>query len=132
MNYIIAPSNTIEHSAKGTSWKNHKYLKKEGNKYIYKETNKDSSNDTDYEKRVKNLFEEDEYRDNIVYSGHPIGKYINDSIDAWKWKIHDSRNESKIASGLDLMNTIYSSPVKDLPIIVKEYKDDSKKRRKEI
>lgn len=28
----------IQHSAKGTSWKNHKYIRKDGKKYIYKES----------------------------------------------------------------------------------------------
>lgn len=44
MNYII-------HSAKGSSWKKHKYLSKVGNKYVYKKVEY-SSNLTPGEKKV--------------------------------------------------------------------------------
>lgn len=36
MQYIIAPTEEhLEHSAKGTIWKNHKYIKKVGSRYVY-------------------------------------------------------------------------------------------------
>ena len=34
-------SETLEHSAKGTTWKNHKYVKKVGNKYYYDKKDRD-------------------------------------------------------------------------------------------
>lgn len=36
MQYIVAPTEEyLEHSAKGTTWKNHKYIKKVGSRYVY-------------------------------------------------------------------------------------------------
>lgn len=36
MQYIIAPTGEyLEHSAKGTTWKKHKYIKKIGSRYVY-------------------------------------------------------------------------------------------------
>lgn len=36
-------NNTLSHSFKGTSWKNHKYIKKEGKRYYYKESRVDDN-----------------------------------------------------------------------------------------
>ena len=35
----------LKHSAKGTTWGEHKYIRKEGNRYIYPEDVKKSAND---------------------------------------------------------------------------------------
>ena len=33
----VTPEDVLMHSTKGTSWKKHKYIRKEGDRYIYKE-----------------------------------------------------------------------------------------------
>lgn len=37
---------SLSHSAKGSTWKNHKYIKKENGRYIYPSTNKNNRNNT--------------------------------------------------------------------------------------
>lgn len=39
---------TLEHSIKGSTWKNHKYIRKEGDRYIYPRTKQVSGSYTIY------------------------------------------------------------------------------------
>ena len=41
---------SLKHSAKGSSWKNHKYIKKVGDKYIYADTKNGESDETENSK----------------------------------------------------------------------------------
>ena len=40
-----ANSDTLEHSAKGTTWKKHKYIKKIGNRYYYTDKKEDDDDE---------------------------------------------------------------------------------------
>lgn len=45
--YYVTPSDDyLSHSAKGTTWKKHKYIRKENGRYIYPSTNSNNKNNT--------------------------------------------------------------------------------------
>lgn len=64
-NQSLINDHYLKHSAKGSSWKNHKYIKKVGDKYIYantkngegddenSKTNADASNEVDLTKKAE-------------------------------------------------------------------------------
>lgn len=52
---IIEQKDDIQHSAKGTTWKNHKYIRKEDDRYIYPDDKRSGVSD-----KIKNALGEDE------------------------------------------------------------------------
>lgn len=90
------------HSAKGTKWRKHKYIKKEGNRYVYRnpvrrvqKTKNDNSDDIvdkftgliEYAKnspeRLKNEFNENPLKfimDHPKLSSGIISRYVNDKF----------------------------------------------------
>jgi hypothetical protein len=50
--YIICPSSYLEHSAKGSTWRNHKYIKKENGRYYYDDSTWSSAK-KDYKEQIK-------------------------------------------------------------------------------
>lgn len=60
---VISPFNFISHSAKGSIWKNHKYIKKMGSRYIYKESlsKLTSGSKEKFDKTVKDKIKSKDY-----------------------------------------------------------------------
>ena len=114
MEYIIHPTKDyLAHSAKGTTWKNHKYIRKEGNRYIYDPKDKKKFEE-DLEK-YKDEYEAD--RNNRINRGNLINvpstegalKYERASHALAAMKIADKANNKN----LHKMYDSYSKKVDD-------------------
>ena len=74
MKYILAPTKDyIAHSAKGSTWKDHKYIRKEGDKYIY---------DTPHE-NIKLMF--DDRRELSNYANMVYDEDVQAILDNWEY-----------------------------------------------
>lgn len=112
MSYYI-----LKHSAKGTTWGEHKYIRKEGNRYIYpddvknsandniekqKELNEENTkNDTQYEKALNdylktiskdlNVYNLTEYEHERLYKNDPKYKELSDLYDEEFHRTHEAK-----------------------------------------
>lgn len=111
-------NNILEHSEKGSSWKKHKYIRKEGNRYIYVE-NKDKLNpfqkanrfingsDISENNLKKDINRYNDIQDNI----DRVNKNFNNgSIDYKRMRISELRQEQKkIEQGMVLAETFLNA-----------------------
>lgn len=89
----ITSEDVIMHSSKGSTWKNHKYIRKEGNRYIYKES-KGSSKSNNAKSTV--------YNDEDVVYYDDRGAITMDKTKATKAVHPDGSTEKVNKNGVDL------------------------------
>lgn len=111
----------LKHSAKGTTWGEHKYIRKEGNRYIYPEDVKKSANDniekqkelneentendTRYEKALNdylktiskdlNVYTITEYEHEKLYKNDPKYKELSDLFDEEYYRVSEAKQNAK-------------------------------------
>ena len=112
----------LKHSAKGTTWGEHKYIRKEGNRYIYpedvkknandniekqKELNEENTeNDTRYEKALNdylktiskdlNVYTITEYEHDRLYENDPKYKELSDLFDEEYYRTSKAKSDAKM------------------------------------
>lgn len=133
------PSDELWHSAKGSTWEDHKYIRKEGNRYIYKEVAKTSNpkdeirrklNDiTDIPRRVNWNTEGDKHEDVSRIENHEYGTFSKKVPKGNDEKEVDYAYKSKKAAD-DTGYSLYDDPARD--IIIKKYQNKEKAKRKRI
>ena len=89
----------LEHSKKGTTWKNHKYLRKEGKRYFYKE-NRLGYNIADDIVDTPDLEEQSAYLDQF----EPIRK-VREVLNTPIWS-PDKNQETLISKGKDAIDKL--------------------------
>ena len=94
----MARPSHLEHSAKGTTWKNHKYVKKEGDRYFY---NDKQLVDIDEYVETPNFEELPEKVDK--YRPEWLKKFINGKV----WSPNKEDRDTLVAKGQDAIAELF-------------------------
>lgn len=92
----------LKHSAKGTTWGEHKYIRKEGNRYIYPEDVKKSANDNNVsdDEEIDKLLDEIENAEKDLYTTDEAISNVRERIDELEGRFKYNANTGDVSSAL--------------------------------
>ena len=124
----------LAHSAKGTTWKNHKYIKKEGDRYIYEATSKMTSAAKNVGKMAKEKQEHDdrvnELKDKLKEAGMD-SSYLKDIEEEIKNRSETKDNPGKYEYDT-YNNMLFYIDLYGLDKLIKNLKKDGVIKKKRI
>jgi len=127
----ITPNDVLMHSAKGSTWSKHKYIRKEGKKYIYKETDskgKSSSSGSDDDPSKRSYDENKKLHKKYTEEAKRLRKLSTSNVDEYGAAYADPerKHAEQIAQAEE-----YERKAKEIEPHIRSAKDIEKREKRE-